>query len=222
MVVVTAAMAFSLSACTRLDDYTAAELNEPPKRHPIGYAAQTEALLVEVSPSGGLSANQQADVVRFIDRYKKEGTGRLQLSAPRGAGAHLAASRSVREVESILIDAGIDGEAIQTSRHGISTSAGPAVKLAYDKPVAVPPQCGDWATNLGENRERLPYNNFGCATQRNFALTVANARDLQGPQPETPRSSEKRSSAWSSYTGTANSNEDTATVAAPAQKSTTR
>lgn len=217
-----AAMAATMSACTRLDDYTAAELNEPPKRHPIGYAAQTEALLVEVPPSGGLSANQQADVLRFIDRYRKEGTGRLQLSAPRSAGAHLAASRSVREVESILIDSGIDGEAIQMSRHNVGSSAGPAVKLAYDKPVAVPPECGDWATNLGENRERLPYNNFGCATQRNFALTVANARDLQGPQAETPRSSEKRSSAWSGYTGTANSKEDAATAAAPAQKSTTR
>jgi pilus assembly protein CpaD len=217
-----ATTAVTVSACTRLDDYTAAELNETPKRHPIGYAAQTEALLVEVPPSGGLSANQQADVVRFVDRYRKEGTGRLQLSAPRGAGAHLAASRSMREVESILVDAGIDGEAIQMSRHNISTSAGPAVKLAYDKPVAVPPQCGDWATNLGENRERLPYNNFGCATQRNFALTVANARDLQVPQPETPRSSERRSAAWSSYTGTANSKEDAAAAAAPAQKTTTR
>jgi pilus assembly protein CpaD len=197
-------------------------LNEPPKRHPIGYAAQTEALLVEVPPTGGLSANQQADVVRFVDRYRKEGTGRLQLSSPRGAGAHLAASRSVREVESILVDAGIDGDAIQMSRHSISTSAGPAVKLAYDKPVAVPPQCGDWATNLGENRERLPYNNFGCATQRNFALTVANARDLQGPQPETPRSSERRSAAWSEYTGAANSNDSAAAIAAPAPKATTQ
>jgi pilus assembly protein CpaD len=215
------ALACGVSACTRLDDYTAAELQDPPKRHPIGYTPHTEALLVEVPPSGGLSANQQADVVRFADRYKKEGTGRLQLSAPRGAAAHLASSRSVKQVQSILDEAGIDPDAIQITRNGGDSRAGPAVRLAYEKPVAVPPQCGDWATNLGENRERLPYNNFGCATQRNFALTVANARDIQVPQPETPRSSEKRSSDWADYTG-ATGGAAAAAVSAPVTTSTTK
>lgn len=51
------------------------------------------------------------------------------------------------------------------------------------------------------DRERLPYENFGCASQRNLALTVANARDLQVPQEETPRSSEVRSASWSKYVG---------------------
>jgi pilus assembly protein CpaD len=216
-----AVLACGLAACTRLDDYTAAELNEPPKRHPIGYTPHTEALLVEVPPSGGLSASQEADVVRFVDRYKREGTGRLQLSAPRGAGAHLAASRSVKQVEVVLQEAGIDPDAIDVGRHSAVAGTGPAVKLAYEKPVAVPPQCRDWATNLGENRERLPYNDFGCATQRNFALTVANARDIQVPQPETPRSSEKRSSDWKAYTG-ADNGAAAASVTAPVTTSTTK
>lgn len=196
------ALATSLGACNRLDDYTAAELSEPPKRHPIGYAPHTEALLVEVPPSGGgLSASQEADVWRFVDRYKKEGTGRLHIAAPRSAGGHLAASRSVRHVEDIVRDAGIDPDAIVVGRYPGNSRVGPAVKLAYQRPVAVPPQCRDWATDLGENRERLPFNDFGCASQRNLALTVANARDLQVPQDETPRSSERRSATWESYKG---------------------
>lgn len=219
MVLVVVAVAFASSACTRLDDYTAAELQEPAKRHPIGYTPHTEALLVEVPPSGGLSANQRADVVRFVDRYKREGTGQLQLSAPRGAAAHLASTRSVKQLQSILDEAGLDPDAIQLSRHGGETRTGPAVKLAYEKPVAVPPQCRDWATDLGENRERLPYNEFGCASQRNFALTVANARDIQVPQPETPRSAEKRSTGWRDYTGAA-SGADAAAVGAPVTPTT--
>jgi pilus assembly protein CpaD len=205
-----------LAACTRLDDYTAAELNEPPKRHPIGYTPHTEALLVEIPAAGGLSANQQADVVRFVDRYKKEGTGRLQLSAPRSAGAHLAASKSMRQVEGILDEAGVDPDAIEIGRHNSGGRNAPTVKLAYEKPVALPPQCRDWATNLGENRERLPYNDFGCATQRNFALTVANARDLQVPQPEISRSAEKRSAGWDEYTGRDQGSGSGAAAAAPA------
>ncbi len=216
-----AAVACGSAACTRLDDYTAAELQEPQKRHAIGYTPHTEALLVEVPPAGGLSASQKADVVRFVDRYKREGTGRLQLSAPRGAAAHLASTQSVRQVQGLLDEAGVDPDAIQISRHGGETRTGPAVKLAYEKPVAVPPQCRDWATDLGENRERLPYNDFGCASQRNFALTVANARDIQVPQPETPRSAEKRSSGWSDYTG-ADSSADATAIAAPVTTSTTK
>lgn len=187
--------------CNRLDDYTAADLGEPPKRHAIGYTPHTEALFVEVAPGGGgLSSNQHSDVYRFIDRYRKEGTGRLLIAAPRSAGGHLATSRSVREVEEIVQEAGIDPSAIETSRYQGSSRMGPAVKISYERPVAVPPQCRDWGTDLGENRERLPYNDFGCATQRNLALTVANSRDLQVAQEETPRSSERRSATWTSYT----------------------
>lgn len=221
-IVALAVVTCGLSACTRLDDYTAAELNEPAKRHPIGYAPRTEALLVEVPPSGDLSANQQADVVRFVDRYKKEGTGRLQISAPRGAAAHLNSTRSVKQVQGILAEAGIDPDAIDVTRHSGAGQLGPAVKLAYEKPVAVPPQCGDWATNLGENRERLPYNNFGCATQRNFALTVANARDIQVPQPETPRSSEKRDGDWKNYTKAGSGDATAGAVGAPVTPATTK
>jgi pilus assembly protein CpaD len=191
-----------LSGC-RLDDYTAAELGNPVKRHPIGFGSHAEALYVEVAPSGGgLSSNQHADVWRFIDRYKKESNGSLKISAPGSAAGHLATTHSVRQVEEIVRDAGIDPGAIEIVRHQRSSRLGPAVKLAYDRPVAAAPTCADWHTDLGENRERLPYNDFGCSTQRNLALTVANARDLQTPQEETPRSSERRSSMWSDYTGT--------------------
>ena len=56
-------------------------------------------------------------------------------------------------------------------------------------------------TNVGRNEARIPYPNWGCATQRNLALMVDNARDLQQPQEEDPRSSERRSVTWSAYVG---------------------
>jgi pilus assembly protein CpaD len=45
----------------------------------------------------------------------------------------------------------------------------------------------------------LHYPEFGCATQSNLAGMVANARDLQRPQDEQPRSAERRSQSWSKY-----------------------
>ncbi len=192
----------ALAGCNRLDDYTAAELGNPVKRHPIAFSSQAETLYVEMAPVGAeLSANQHADIWRFVDRYRKESTGTLRISAPGSASGHLATTRAVHNVQEIVQEAGVDPDAISIVRHKPSPHVGHAVRLSYDRPIANPPQCADWSTDLGENRERLPYNDFGCATQRNLALTVANGRDLQGPQQESPRSSERRSLAWSSYTG---------------------
>ncbi len=195
-----AVSASTLGAAGCVDDYTAALISDPQTHHPIGFGARTETLFVEVSPSArGLSANQEADVYRFVQRYKAESTGSLRIGAPKSAGGHLAVSQSMRQVEEIVRNAGIDPRAIHVARYSGPSKYGPALKLDYDRTVAEPPQCGDWSDDLGLNRERLPYNNFGCATQRNLALTVANARDLQGPQDETPRSSERRDSQWSKY-----------------------
>lgn len=195
-----ACASLALAGC--VDDYTAAAIHNPSTHHPIGYGTSPETLFVELGPSHlGLSRNQSTDVWRFVNRYKKESTGSLRIEAPGSAGGHMTASRALRQVEEIVQDAGVDPRAVQLARLGGKSGHAGALTLSYDRTVAVPPDCGDWSDDLGKNRERLPYNNFGCATQRNLALTVANGRDLQMPQEETPRSSERRSANWSAYTG---------------------
>jgi pilus assembly protein CpaD len=186
-----------------LDDVTARNLSNAETRHPIGYSARTEALYVEVAPGGeGLSHNQQTDIVRFVERYKVEGTGRLTISAPGSTRGHLASSRSVRDVVGIAHGAGLPPEAIAEVRSKAGDGRfGPAVRLAYERPVAVAPQCGDWPEDIGENRERIPFTNFGCATQRNLALSVATGRDLQHPQEDAPHPGEKRTGVWTKFVG---------------------
>jgi len=45
----------------------------------------------------------------------------------------------------------------------------------------------------------LPYPDFGCATQRNFAAQVANPADLIGPRSMTPAAAERRDVVWGKY-----------------------
>lgn len=200
------ASALALGGCrdhARLDDGTAIALSDPSKRHAIAMANRAEALYVEVPDDGqGLSDNQATDVVRFVDRYKSEAKGPLRISAPASVRGHLATTRSVREIEELVDRAGVPDEAVQRQRGKSADKYGPAVKLSYERPVAVPPACGAWPEDAGRvDRERLPTENFGCSSQRNLALTVANARDLEVPQDETPRASEVRSGTWSKYAG---------------------
>ncbi len=187
----------------RLDDFTAAELNKPEVRHPIGYRRQREALLVEIGGKGeGLSYDQQADVYRFLKKYRAESNGPITVSSPASPGAHLASTRTRKEIIGALRASGIPERGIvRDVHHDGEADFGPAIKLAYSRPVAVAPDCGLWPDNLGSDRERIHHQNFGCAAQRNLALTVANSRDLQTPQPSSPRSSERRSTTWADYVG---------------------
>jgi pilus assembly protein CpaD len=193
-------LALSCAGC-RLDNHTAAFLNDTTKAHPVQFASETETLFVEL-PSGreGLSRNQAADIRRFVERFKMESTNTLQVAAPSGSSGRFAVARSMQQVEAIIENAGIPSEAVHQNHYGSHGGRfGPAIRIAYKRPIAIPPECQDWSHDLAKNRERLPYRDFGCATQRNLALTVANARDLQHPQYETPRSSERRSTSWTQY-----------------------
>lgn len=206
----------------RLDDFTAAELNDPDKRHPIAYRGQTEALLVEMGGKGeGLSYDQQADVYRFVKRYRAEANGPITVSAPRSAGGHLAAIRALREIEYALEASGISGRNVRKERHGDYDNGdfGPAIKLAYVRPVAVAPECQQWPDDLGRDRERIHHENYGCASQRNLALMVDNSRDLQRAQTLSPRSSERRSSTWKDYIGNESKSGDAGAAAAAASNS---
>jgi pilus assembly protein CpaD len=188
------ALSVPLAGCERLDNELAAELSEPTRRHPISFASAPETLFVEVPrDSRELSPDQEADVYRFVQRYKAESSGPLRIGAPKSISGHLKSSGIGRQIEAIVRGSGIDANAVETSRSaGLSPTGTPALALSYDKVVALAPQCPDWATNVGENHERLPYNNWGCSMQRNIALNVANGRDLQQAQQETPRSAERR------------------------------
>jgi pilus assembly protein CpaD len=211
MLALAAACGLLVSACDdgsqlghhRLDNASAVGLSNPELRHPIAFKRRAESLDVEV-PAGaeGLSANQHVDVYRFLQRYKHEAVGRLAISVPSEARDRAAIARSVQGIQAHVAAAGIDYRMLRGSQ-GPRLGDAPSIRLAYQRPVAVPPDCDRWPENVGRNEERIPYPNWGCATQRNMAVMVDNARDLRQPQAEDPRSSERRSATWSAYVGSA-------------------
>jgi pilus assembly protein CpaD len=202
VVALAAAMAATAGGCDRprLSNVAAVELSNPEKAHPIGFSTHREVLEVEIPPSfDGLSSNQHSDVVRFLDRFRRSGKGKLAISLPQGVRGDAGAARSIREIQSAVADAGIDYKLVSAGRHARTNKQ--IVRLAYDRVTAEPPTCDRWPEDIGTNEERLTQPNFGCSTQRNIALMVNTPRDLIKPQPEDERSSERRSVTWSSYIG---------------------
>ena len=194
-----------LSACEahrRLENEMAVGMSDPERRHPIGFTARHESLDVEVPPNTeGLSLNQRVDVTRFLHRYRREASGRLIVSVPEGGRGQPAIAHALQGIQQQIAEAGIDYRIVRGAR-GLRASGAAGIRLAYDRPVAVPPVCDHWEEDVGRNEARIPYPNWGCATQRNTAVMVGNARDLQQPQAEDPRSGERRGVTWSAYVGT--------------------
>lgn len=203
VVLVAAASLLTLAACDssrRIDDITAVQLSNPELRHPIGFTARVETLDVEVpADAEGLSPNQHIDVYRFLKLYKREAAGRLVISVPGDPRTPASIAQSLRGIQKHVAEAGIDYRITRAKR--MPATEVPAIRLAYRRPVAVPPVCDQWGENVGRNEARIPYPNYGCATQRNLAIMVDNARDLKGPQEEDPRSGERRHVTWSAYVG---------------------
>ena len=184
----------------RMSDRTALILNSAETAHPITFHSRVEELAIEIPPNGqGLSQNQYADVYRFAQRYKKEANGHLTVSTPGTARIGGGYESPLEDVRAALLEAEVPTARVRRGTHSRGRGGSNSLKLTFHRPVAIPPECGKWPRDVGEERENVPYPDWGCATQRNIAGMVANPRDLQRPQDEDPRSAERRSATWAKY-----------------------
>ena len=171
----------------------------PAERHPILVSEQPVTLSLPVRRgSYGLSNSSRQRVENFLHKFRAidSGNSRLIISAQSGRANEVAAMQVVAEVRDMISDAGFPADVVS-----VEPSPGSAdVRLSYLRVVARAPECGMWPTNLERQPDNLPYPNFGCATQRNFATMVSNPADLIGPRTETPRPSDRRDHQWQSYT----------------------
>lgn len=189
-------MLTALAACDgpRVADAYHPVLTDPARRHPITMLAEIATLdlgLRETSP--GTDARAFVETTRFLRAYRHEGRGPITIAVPRGGGG--SAAQRVRQVRLAAHRAGIPAHLLRVVHAG----GAHAVRLSYDRIAAVGPTCGLWQADVTRNPQNLPYENWGCASQRNLATMAANPLDLAVPALETPRSSEQRAQEVKNY-----------------------
>lgn len=178
-------------------------LIDPAQRHPIVVSQQPANLAIRVSRgSHGLTPNQRAQLVDFLNKYRggDTGNGRIAVNVPSGSPNEVAAMQSVADMREIFRDYGIDDTRIAIQPYHAEGEPQPPVRISYARFVAEGPTCGNWSQNLGADGRNLPYPNLGCATQRNLAAHVANPADLLGPRTMTPAIAERRDVQWEKFT----------------------
>ncbi len=197
-------VAVLLAACKHGDDGSRVagwSLVDASQQHPILVSQKPSTLSLNISRgSYGLSPAQRADVLDFATRYRVSDTGnsRMVIEAPSGIRNEVAAMQAVHQVRAILADLGYGDAAVSVQPYQADNGPTP-VRVSYMRYVAEAPECGIWPTNLAHDPGNVPYANFGCATQRNFAMQVANPADLLGPRTMTDRSSERRDVVFGKY-----------------------
>jgi pilus assembly protein CpaD len=99
------------------------------------------------------------------------------------------AARRAAAVRGLLDERGLTAEAVTSSSYGEALPAdagsGPEawrenrrVEVVLERYLVTLPPCPDWSRQSGTDFANLPHSNFGCATQTNLGLMVAEPRDL--------------------------------------------
>ncbi len=177
LLVASAALALTLVAAGCSSDSDLANLQyDAAANHPITVAPHNVSLALPFATrTGGLTPQSESRLRQFAARYLRSGHGALSIVAPQNAEArqqlalfgHKLAHYGV-SVKRIL--AGTDGAV-----------APGHVELQFMTYEAKAPHCGDW-NNISHTGSNLPMENFGCATQHNLAVMVADPRDLVTPR----------------------------------------
>lgn len=172
------------------------------QRHPIVVTDQPANLSLRVAPgAAGLTPSQRAQAIHFFRGYRSSGSGagHLAVGVPSGGANDVAAVRALADLRAIVRDAGIDEASISARPYRAGRDASAPITISYARFVAEAPECGRWPDNLANDRQNLPYANFGCASQRNLAVQVANPSDLLGPRTMTPAAAERRDAVYDKY-----------------------
>jgi pilus assembly protein CpaD len=175
-------------------------------RHPIALKdGETTVELFIGQNRGGLTARQRADVVAFVQAWRREATGGMLVEVPAGTPNERAAADSVPEVRALLAAGGVPASAIYVrTYHPANQLKLAAIRLNYPRIVAEAGPCGLWPADLGPGAgtqywENQTYWNFGCAEQRNLASMVDDPADLVQPRGESPADNQRRTVVLDKY-----------------------
>jgi pilus assembly protein CpaD len=192
-------LAAALAGCntTTAQDTTGGIPRTYRERHPIALKEGKKTLVLFVGAGrGGLSPMQRAEVLAFAQNWKRDATGGVTVERPVGGANDRAANDTLQEALSIIVQAGVPNSGIGVRPYNPG-ERNATLRLHYPLLVADAGPCGLWPDDLGpsydlKHFENRQYYNFGCATQRNLAASVAEPADLVQPRAEGPVYSAKR------------------------------
>lgn len=157
----------------------------PPKA--INVTWQEQRHIVRFGPDRRtLDSGEAAALYRFVEsRWRAAGAGRGPAAFRIAAPSDTPLTR-IDAVTEIIRRAGARIESISAA--SIPPVAPDHVAVLAGRYTAAVPACPDWSQPAGGDPANQPHGNFGCATQTNLALMLADPGDLKEPATPGPAS----------------------------------
>ena len=180
------ALALSVAACAPVTTYTDAEA---PKRLKLD-SATTQVDLHFAPGSASLSAADAAHLRQMAATGRIDPSDRVTVALagpPRLAEARMGAVNTVLGNYGISI---VPGSGDVPANHGV---------VAITRTLVTLPPCPNWSKPSGTDFGNQPSSNFGCATETNLGMMVANPTDLASGLPAGPADGQPTAAAVNRY-----------------------
>jgi len=165
------------------------------RNHPIAVEPSYRDLKLQYAGGAdGMNTGEASKFDAFIADYRVHGNGSLAISVPSGAGSRAAITFFAERAA--LSGVSRDKILVTTREAGNND---PRIDVSYIAYTAHTKPCGDWSENESFTMENHTSVNFGCAVQQNIAAMVADPRDLLGPGPMSPTSTNRRAAVFDHY-----------------------
>ena len=152
-----------LVACTpRTENWSPAESQ---KRNVVNWAEYQHAVAFPTD-SEDFSAAERASLDRFLGRIAGGEGVRVSVAGAAGGDDALAMRRETA-VAAYLRSRGFQPQL------GVAPASGAGVRVVVGRYIVTPPSCPDWTKPAGVDRANQVSSNFGCATEANLGLMIA-------------------------------------------------
>jgi pilus assembly protein CpaD len=172
----------ALAACSYPESTRTLAETDHRARFPIGVKSEVVEVVFR-GDSGAAMTPAERDILRqFVAAYIDRGQKPLTILMGGAGQSRQALAEGIRET------AIAQGLARSEVLLGIDPAqSGEVVTASFISYTAIVPECGYWHQESYANATNVNSANFGCATQRNLGLMVADPSDLLAPTPFDPR-----------------------------------
>ncbi len=169
--------------------------------HPVTLSEQEQHLDVLIGTADTqISVPQRSVIQGFVDQYKSNGSGAVQIMLPSNGANAAAARRVLGDMIAALKRGGVPaGQIITTTYTTDGQNAASPVRISYRAITASTNQCGKWPDDIGDTTENKHYADYGCSYQNNVAAMLANPADLLGPRAASQIDATKRGNVIKDY-----------------------
>ena len=136
------------------------------------------AILTLAGNGEATSATEMAKFDRFITAYLTNGHGQLTIAVPASGNAKEQALATGRRIVERALERGLRETEVVMRIEDSGGAARLRIVASYETFDVRVPVCGDWSKESSHDVTNTVHSNFGCATQRNVAVMVANPADL--------------------------------------------